>query len=800
MPIPAPRRPQTATLTNFFESGGDIAIIYSLSELGDLVHGYPSLFTPAAPRLAAAEAFEQSLPPTVTYGQAVGYSQNTWPFSPGQRMDSDSAGPGIWNITTPGTYNCTFSGPGGSGGLPIEMLLNGQPSGRTPRGRTMLGRFVYDPRGNFHARALRAERREPLLDCHRRIGRTFRSAAPQVGEVDLTGAYNREGIVTDGTTFSSSGFDGAGNALSANALGVTSGTAVTWNGNPYTIEDYNIDNVVSCDGQTIALPQASFSALSFLAAAASNQTDQIFTVTYSDGSTQQFVQNFSGWTTPQGYSGESVAATMTYRDTSGGTTTGTTDIYGYTFDLNPAKEVASITLPVDVNLNLIAADLVPSNVNLAAAYNREGIVSDGYASVVPTPLPSNGTFTNAGGVASGGYLQDPPGTSWGFTNEAGIMADNDTEFPHAEHVQRVRRLPEQQRLAGGTCTAARHTASGDLRPHLRVGGVRQRREPDPGERGQFERGRTTDPRQRHGVDDLYALFHEFDPGYPVYDLVHRLGQHKRRQQPRFHLQRDGYADVSRRRRLRRHGRRPVGQPAGPDGHVQRRAVQTRRDLCRQRGVLPGPDDCPARGQLLQPVAGGGGGRQPTEPDHLGVIRRHSRPGRRFRDFLRRRRDLGLRPHRIALDLRRLVRHRGQRRLGAPTAANGFACMLQEGGSISQSVNFATAGTYQISFQAAQRGGNPLNPIQFSVDGVNQGGTISPASSSVWTGCTTVLFTVTAGPHTIEFAGTNTSTDCTSFIDELSVDQTQQFTQSFSGWTTPQGYSGGTGPPEHGLPQ
>ena len=50
--------------------------------------------------------------------------------------------------------------------------------------------------------------------------------------------------------------------------------------------------------------------------------------------------------------------------------------------------------------------------------------------------------------------------------------------------------------------------------------------------------------------------------------------------------------------------------------------------------------------------------------------------------------------------------------------------IEGNGAISQSINFAEAGTYTLSFQAAYRdyftGNNPSNPIQIQVDGINVG--------------------------------------------------------------------------------
>jgi len=80
-----------------------------------------------------------------------------------------------------------------------------------------------------------------------------------------------------------------------------------------------------------------------------------------------------------------------------------------------------------------------------------------------------------------------------------------------------------------------------------------------------------------------------------------------------------------------------------------------------------------------------------------------------------------------------------------------------------------AGTYSLSFSAAQRGdGNySTQTVQVQVDG-KVVGTFTPASAS-YTAYTTASFTVTAGAHTITFVGTDPDggdKDNTALIDQV----------------------------------
>ncbi len=91
-----------------------------------------------------------------------------------------------------------------------------------------------------------------------------------------------------------------------------------------------------------------------------NQTNQTFVVTYTDGTTTSIVQSLSDWYTPQNYAGESIAAATAYRVTSsGGTDNRTFNVYGYSFAINSAKTVQSITLPNNANVIVLSLDLIP---------------------------------------------------------------------------------------------------------------------------------------------------------------------------------------------------------------------------------------------------------------------------------------------------------------------------------------------------------------------------------------------------------------------------------------------------------
>jgi len=96
-------------------------------------------------------------------------------------------------------------------------------------------------------------------------------------------------------------------------------------------------------------------------------------------------QSLSDWFTPQSYAGESIAQTEAYRISPNGTLDQRTFyLYGYTFALNSAKTVKSLTLPKNANVVVLGVTLqATTTVPTTAA-------------VTFTPVP--GSFTTAQSV------------------------------------------------------------------------------------------------------------------------------------------------------------------------------------------------------------------------------------------------------------------------------------------------------------------------------------------------------------------------------------------------------------------
>jgi Chitobiase/beta-hexosaminidase C-terminal domain len=174
--------------------------------------------------------------------------------------------------------------------------------------------------------------------------------------VNLSPVDNVVGIVADGSTVQNSGLDGDSYAYSATLLG----TSISWAGSSFSLGGTGSLNAVT--GATIALPPGNDTSVNLLATAVNGaQRNQTFIVTYTDGTTSSFTQSLSDWFAPQNFTGESQAVKMAYRiGPTGARQNGPWYLYGYSFAINSAKTVRSITLPKNRSVVVLAVDVSPT--------------------------------------------------------------------------------------------------------------------------------------------------------------------------------------------------------------------------------------------------------------------------------------------------------------------------------------------------------------------------------------------------------------------------------------------------------
>lgn len=174
--------------------------------------------------------------------------------------------------------------------------------------------------------------------------------------VDLSASFSVAGLFSGGAVaLETGGVDGEGNGYPADSFGA----AQTVKGVLFNMGRPDVPDLIACHGQVLPLPSGSHASLWMLAAAVEgSQMAQTFTVTYTDGTTQTLIQNFSDWFLPSGFPGESRAVKTPYRVSARGVKDPRAFyVYSYGFKLDSAKTVQSITLPDNANLKLFAVSL-----------------------------------------------------------------------------------------------------------------------------------------------------------------------------------------------------------------------------------------------------------------------------------------------------------------------------------------------------------------------------------------------------------------------------------------------------------
>jgi hypothetical protein len=250
------------------------------------------------------------------------------------------------------------------------------------------------------------------------------------GQVNLASLYNKYGMVTDNTVFATGGLDGLGFAYSANLLG----SSQTFGGASFAFGPPNVQNAVS--SLTIPLQPCQCPTLSMLGTAVNgSQASQTFTVKYTDGTTSTFTQGLSDWHTPANYPGESHAVIMTYRDKYDGTKeTEAIYLYAYSFALNAAKTVSSLTLPSNTNVNLLALTLNPvgaaPDFSLSATPSSQTVTAGNSTSYTATVAALNGFSGNvtltATGLPTGATATFSPNPLTPGTSTVGISTTSST--------------------------------------------------------------------------------------------------------------------------------------------------------------------------------------------------------------------------------------------------------------------------------------------------------------------------------------------------------------------------------------
>ncbi len=285
-------------------------------------------------------------------------------------------------------YNSSIAVTGGSGSYSFAVIAGSLPSGLTLN--TTTGAITGTPNmagtAGFSIQVTdTVSKATTIASCATSCGVTI--TAPSVTYVPLTSYYNVWAAWSDGSAPSHGGLDcfGYGWSLSANASPIAGGTT--------PLSTFLLPNAANAVTSVTIPLNGNATSLSLLAMGQyGNQTNQPFVVTYTDGSSQTFTQSLSDWGSFQGYPGESVWESFPYRlNPQGQQQAGPWNIYQYTFTLNSAKSLKSLTLPNNhaVDVFRISTSTISSTISLSSYYNAYGVVSTG-------TTPANGGLDGHG--------------------------------------------------------------------------------------------------------------------------------------------------------------------------------------------------------------------------------------------------------------------------------------------------------------------------------------------------------------------------------------------------------------------
>jgi outer membrane protein assembly factor BamB len=255
--------------------------------------------------------------------------------------------------------------------LPTNYIVATMPYRNTSTGKQLVKTYVFATMvGLWPGKALRSL----TLPSKGLTGGRSTVFAAAAGTVNVP--FNTAAISSDATP-TAANFDGGGRSYSNNALaaaGLPSGASVASNGLRFQWPTRAANNADAwqSNGQVVPVTSAG-PTLGFLGAAGGGVSSGTATVTYTDGTTQTFTLALSDWTLGGGSQqllpGESIVATMPYRNTATGVDQTKTYIFFASVALTAGKTTQSVTLPSTVtggSLSVFAVSGAPANSNQAS--------------------------------------------------------------------------------------------------------------------------------------------------------------------------------------------------------------------------------------------------------------------------------------------------------------------------------------------------------------------------------------------------------------------------------------------------
>jgi hypothetical protein len=203
------------------------------------------------------------------------------------------------------------------------------------------------------------------------------------GELPTPG-LNNIGISNDSNP-SAANYDNGGYSYSALALqqtGITPGATVPFSGVNFTwpnVAPGSLDNY-QANGQIIPItPVSGATTLAFLGSSTNGSASGTATITYTDATTQAFSLGFTDWANASTSFGNSIVASMSYRNCSCGKQNVSVYIFYTEVAMQAGKTITSVTLPSSVSggqLHVFTTGTRVSSTPPPISYNNVGTSQD----------------------------------------------------------------------------------------------------------------------------------------------------------------------------------------------------------------------------------------------------------------------------------------------------------------------------------------------------------------------------------------------------------------------------------------
>ena len=195
--------------------------------------------------------------------------------------------------------------------------------------------------------------------------------------------YNNAGISDDSYAgHILANYDGSGYSYSTGALqavGITPGSSLLAHGLAFIWPDQpagTLDNYTA-KGQTVLVtPAPGATMLAFLGSSTGGATSGNATIHYTDGSSQDFTLGLSNWTGPTSEFGNTLVATMSYRNGPNGRQTTRAYLFAAQVALPAGKTLKSVTLPAAPGSSNRLHIFAFATLGALGSYNNAGTSDD----------------------------------------------------------------------------------------------------------------------------------------------------------------------------------------------------------------------------------------------------------------------------------------------------------------------------------------------------------------------------------------------------------------------------------------